>query len=255
MGPTMIPEMISVAILGGMLAVDRAAGWNLMLSQPLVGACLAGALVSPGPDWEIWALRVPIGIGVLLQLLLTDASLPAAQRQHDTATAGVVGSTVALLAMERLHHLLPVSVGGALWVLVGVLAGLLAAVAGGVLMGFHRDRNRVDVARAERVAAVGNATGFEFLYWGSVLRIFCIGAFWSWGASLLGLAASLAVLPQLGEVLTGRRVGLFLAVLLGAGLAAAYHAHVAGRRGAIRWVGLGAAATWILAIVVRTGAP
>ena len=251
----MIPEMVSVAILGGMVAVDRAAGWNLMLSQPIVGACLAGALVSPGPEWEAWALRVPISIGVLLQLLLTDTSLPAAQRQHDTATAGVVGSTVALLAMERMHHQLPVSVGGALWVLVGVAAGLLAAVAGGVFMGFHRDMSRADIAKVERVAAAGNAAGFEFIYWGGVLRIFCIGAVWSWGASLLGLAATLALLPQLGEVLTGRRVGLFLAVLLGAGIAAAYHAHVAGRRNAIRWVGLGAAATWILAVVLGRGAP
>ena len=52
----LIPEMLRVAILGGVLAVDRAAGWSTMLSQPLVGACLAGALVNPGPEWELWAL-------------------------------------------------------------------------------------------------------------------------------------------------------------------------------------------------------
>ena len=38
----MITDFLRIAFLGGMLAVDRTAGWNLMLSQPLVAACLAG---------------------------------------------------------------------------------------------------------------------------------------------------------------------------------------------------------------------
>src|SRR6185295_15919233 len=97
MGPVTLLEMVRVALLGGALTLERTAGWSFMLSQPLVGSCLAGAFLSAGPEWELWALRVPIGVGAILQLILTDASLPAAQRQHDTATAGVVGTTVAML--------------------------------------------------------------------------------------------------------------------------------------------------------------
>jgi hypothetical protein len=248
--------MLRIAVLGGTLAADRSAGWNLMLSQPIVGACLAGALVNPGPEWELWSLRIPIGVGALLQLLLTDASLPAAQRRHDTATAGVVGSTVAILGMSRLHGTLPSPAGGALWVVVGVVAGLVAAIAGGwVLGGFHRARNRADTRRAEELAARGEAGAFERLYWGSLLRVFVFGALWSWGASILGVAACLAFLPKVAGHLSGRYVGLLFAGLLGCGLAAAWHAHVRGRRGAPRWVALGAAAAVVLAVVLRRGAP
>jgi len=247
----MIPEMLRIAVLGGTLSADKNAGWNLMLSQPIVGACLAGALLNPGPDWELWALRVPIGVGALLQLILTDASLPAAQRQHDTATAGVIGTAVALFGMVRLHGILPTAVGGALWVVVGVSAGLLAAVAGGWVMRFHRSRNRENVARAKRLAAAGEAGSFELLYWGGVLRAFLVGGFWTWGGTLLGLMASIVVLPHLSGYLSGRRVGFLLAALLGSGLGSACHAHVGGRRQAIGWVALGAAAALTLAIVLR----
>jgi hypothetical protein len=247
--------MLRVAVLGGTLAADRAAGWNFMLSQPIVGACLAGALVNPGPEWELWALRIPIGVGALLQLLLTDASLPAAQRRHDTASAGVVGSTVAILAMSRLHGTLPAAAGGALWVVVGVAAGLLAAIAGGWVMDFHRARSRADTRRAESLAAQGRAGAYERLYWGGLLRVFVLGALWSWGASVAGLAACLAILPRIAGLVAGPRAGILFAALLGCGLAAAWHAHVRGRRGAPRWAALGAAAALVLTVVLRRGAP
>jgi hypothetical protein len=251
----MLPEMVRVAILGGALTLDRTAGWSLMLSQPIVGACLAGILLSPGPEWELWALRVPIGVGALLQMLLTDASLPAAQRQHDTATAGVVGTAVAVLGMARLHEAATVALGGALWVLIGVAAGLISAVGGGWVLRFHRARSRADLARAEHLAAGGQARAFEFLYWGGVLRIFTVGALWAWAASLLGLAALLVILPRLGDMLTARRIGFVLAALIGAALAAAYRAHVAGRKQAFRWVALGATVAVVLCVVFRRAAP
>jgi mannose/fructose/N-acetylgalactosamine-specific phosphotransferase system component IIC len=247
--------MVRVAILGGALTLDRTAGWSFMLSQPLVGACLAGILLSPGPEWELWALRVPIGVGAILQLLLTDASLPAAQRRHDTATAGVVGTTVAILGMARLHEAATVALGGALWVLIGVVVGLVSAFAGGWVTRFHRARSRTDLVRAEYLAASGEARAFEFLYWGGILRAFVMGALWAWAATLLGLATLLVILPRIGEALTARRIGFVFAALIGAGLAAAYHAHVAGRRQAFRWVALGATAAVVLSVVFRRGAP
>ena len=252
---TLLPEMIRVAVLGGALALDRAAGWNFMLSQPLVGACMAGALVNPGPEWELWALRVPIGVGALLQLLLTDASLPAAQRKHDTATAGVIGSTVALLGMVRLHGVIPTALGGALWVLVGVAAGLLAAVAGGSVMGYHRARSRDDVARADLLAERGAAGSFELLYWKGIGRAFAVGALWAWAGSLTGLSLAIALLPRAAAYLTGRRIGFLFATMLGAALAAGYHAHVRGRPRAGGWMALGAAVALVVLSVARRAAP
>ena len=251
----MLPEMVRVAILGGALTLERTAGWSFMLSQPIVGACFAGILLSPGPEWELWALRVPIGVGAILQLLLTDASLPAAQRQHDTATAGVVGTTVAILGMARLHEAATVALGGALWVLIGVAVGLVSAFAGGWVTRFHRSRSRSDLVRAEHLAAAGEARAFEFLYWGGIFRAFAVGALWAWAATLLALAALLVILPRISEALTARRIGFVFAALIGAGLAAGYHAHVAGRKQVFRWVALGAAAAVVLSVVFRRGAP
>jgi len=219
-----------------------------MLSQPLIGACLAGALVNPGPEWELWALRIPIAVGALLQLLLTDPALPAAQRPRDTATAGIVGSTVALLGLPRLHPALAVSAGGILWVVIGVTAGLLSAIVGGWFGRLHRIGPGM-VARADSLAGAGAFGAFERLYWGGLVRAFLVGAAWTWGGTILFLWMALAFLPRLSGALTARRAGILFATLLGAGIAAAYHAHVRGRRHAIRWAALGA----LVAVFVMRG--
>ncbi|HEU4723748.1 MAG TPA: hypothetical protein VFU59_00480 [Candidatus Eisenbacteria bacterium] len=238
----MIADFLRIAFLGGMLAVDRGAGWNLMISQPLVGACIAGLLVHPDPDWERWALRIPIAVGALLQLLLTNAALPAAQKSHDTATAGVVGSTVAVLGMAHLHSAMPSSAAGLLWVLLGVLAGLLAAVIGGWVQGLNRAAAVTDARRAVALAADGDAAGYDGLYIWSLIRMFTLGALWSWCGSLAFLAVALAVLPRFAELITVRRIGFVFAVLLGGALAAAYETHVRGVKGGLRWTAAGAAA-------------
>jgi len=114
--------MIRVAILGGALTLDRAAGWNLMLSQPLVGACFAGILLSPVPSGSSGhsASRSE-------SARCSSSSSPMRrsrrQRQHDTATAGVVGTTVAILGMARLHEAATVALGGALWVVIASPSG------------------------------------------------------------------------------------------------------------------------------------
>src|SRR5512143_167634 len=179
-GGRVVGELIRVSVVGGIVAVDRVAGWSLMLSQPLVAACLAGALLNPGPEWELWALRIPIAVGAILQLLLTDTALPAAQSPRDTATAGVVGSAVALLGLPRLHPELAISAGGILWVVIGVAAGLVSAVLGGWFARLHQT-GRATVARADHLAARGDFAGFDHLYWSGLLRTFLVGAAWAWG--------------------------------------------------------------------------
>ena len=250
----MLPDLLRIAILGGILAVDRVAGWSSMLSQPLVGACLAGALIRPGPEWELWALRVPIAVGAILQLLLTNSSLPAAQRPHDTAGAGVIGSSVALLGLARLHPVLPISAAGLLWVVVGVAAGLLAAVAGGWFAGLSRGAVASAAFRADALADQGAIGSFERLYWGGLVRLFLGGALWAWGGTLFLLGLALWFLPYLSEAFTARRAGIVFAALLGAGLAAAFHANVRGRTRGVRWALLGIVVTFLLLRAFHAGA-
>jgi len=248
-----IIDFLRIAFLGGMLSVDRGAGWNLLLSQPLVGASLAGALVRPEPELELWALRIPIAVGALLQLLLTNAALPAAQRPHDTATAGVVGSSVAILGMSHLHAAIPSSAGGLLWVVVGVASGLVAAVAGGWVQGLHRLASAADTRRAAQLAAAGDTGGFERLYLLSLVRLFGLGALWTWCGTLVLLAGALALLPRFSEFVTTRRIGFLFAVLLGVALASAAETHLRGVRRGGRWALAGAAAAVSLLLALTRG--
>ncbi len=251
----MLSELARVAILGGILATDRAAGWNLMLGQPLVGACLAGALLNPGSQWELWALRIPLGVGVLLQLLLTDPSLPAAQRPRDAATAGVIGASVAILCLERLHPYLPVTTGGILWVLIGTVAGLLAAIAGGWMEAPIRLRNEISARRGEELLLEGKADAFEALYWRGVGRLFLRGATWSAAATVAGVAAAAVLLPGLARIVTGPRSGLIFAVLLGVAYGAGFMTHVRSSRNGLRWAAVGALAALVVLLRMHGGRP
>lgn len=250
----MVGELIRVSVIGGILAVDRAAGWNLMLSQPLVGACITGAMVNPGPEWELWALRIPLAVGAILQLLLTDPALPAAQAPRDTATAGVVGSAVSLLALPRLHPALAVSAGGILWVVIGVAAGLLSAMLGGWFARLHR-AGAATVSRADALAQAGALTAFDRFYWAGLGRTFLVGAAWSWGGTILLLWAALSWLPRFSGELTARRAGVVFAVLLAAAVVAGFQAHVRGRRHGWRWAALGALIVAFLLNGLKAAAP
>lgn len=243
----MLVKLLCVSLVGGVLAVDRAAGWSFMLSQPLVGACIAGAFVNPGSEWEIWALRIPIAVGAILQLLLTDPALPAAQPARDTATAGVVGSAVALLGLPRLHPVLAISGGGILWVVIGVSAGLVSAILGSWFARLHRP-GASTVARADALAESGAILSFERFYWGGVVRTFLVGAAWAWGGTILLLWFALTYLPRISAALTARRAGVVFATLLGAAAAAGFHTHVRGRPHGWRWAALGAL---VLVFVIR----
>jgi len=222
-----------------------------MLGQPLVGACLAGALLNPGPQWELWALRIPLGVGVLLQLLLTDPSLPAAQKPRDVATAGVIGASVALVCMERLTPVVSVSTGGMLWVLVGTIAGLIASVVGGWMEAPLRARNQASAARADELAREGRLRAFEALYWGGVFRVFLRGATWSAAGTVAGIAAASLLLPKLAGTITGPRTGLCFAVLLGVAYASGFQTHVRTPRHGLRWAALGALA--VILALLRAG--
>jgi hypothetical protein len=251
----MLSELLRVALLGGLLATDRSAGWNLMLGQPLVGACLAGALLYPGTEWELWAFRIPLGVGVLLQLLLTDPSLPAAQRPRDAATAGVIGAAVAILCLERLHPHFSLMTGGIVWVLVGTLAGLLASVAGGWLEAGMRSGSQEAARRGEALALEGKIAAFEALYWRGVGRLFLRGASWSVAATVAGVAVAALLLPSAARFLTGPRSGLLFAAVLGVALGCGYHTHVRTPKHGFRWAVLGALLAAVTLLRSRGGAP
>src|SRR5262249_48160604 len=110
-------SLLLTGLLGGWLAADATAFFQLLLSQPLVGGALAGA---------VWGDATSgMQVGALLQLFAL-AGLPLGGRTpEDYASAGVVGPSVALYLR---HELATASFAAPL--VCGTAAGLVAALVG-----------------------------------------------------------------------------------------------------------------------------
>ena len=145
--------VLATVLLGGLAALDATPVAQTMLSQPLVTATLLGLV------WGDW--RVALEVGVVLQLLAASTMPIGSRTPEDYATGGVVGAGVALATAAQ-HPFLIVQESAAL---VGVLAGLAAALLGAPLMKWQRRRNEglarwceAEVRRGDE-GAVGRAQG------------------------------------------------------------------------------------------------
>ena len=219
--------LLALAVVAGLLSLDETAAFQLMLSQPLVAAFVAGFIVRD--------VQMGLVIGAALQLVWIGVLPVGAAPFPDAALAGVVGVGVAWV-------LSPGVVGG--W---GIAAGVLAAMAAGALgqraIALVRRRNIVhaDKARAAadrasaggvyRAVALGLATRFAA---GTVLAAVFLGA-------ALLLRAWVWPPPAAGAFQTG----LWAAPLAAAGVAAA-------ARSKVEWVLAGAGFT-LGAVVTSVG--
>jgi mannose/fructose/N-acetylgalactosamine-specific phosphotransferase system component IIC len=109
-------ELLPLAMLGGLLGLDVVCFPQMMISRPLVGATLAGALVGDA--------TMGIFVGVILELIAL-ATLPfGASRYPEWGSAGVVGGAIA----AGVHT----DQAGALT--IGALAALATAWVGGITL-------------------------------------------------------------------------------------------------------------------------
>jgi len=139
-------------------------------------------------------------------------------------------------------------------VLVGTIAGLLAAVVGGWMEATMRYSHQIAARRGEELAREGKVPAFEALYWRGVGRLFLRGATWSTAATVAGVAGAAILLPHMAR-LTGPRSGLVFASILGVALGAGYHAHVRTPKQGLRWAFLGAAVAVVVFLRVKATAP
>jgi len=171
------PALLLTGLLGGWLAADATAIAQLLVSQPLVGGALTGL---------VWGdLAGGVRVGALLQLFAL-AGLPLGGRTpHDHAAAGVVGAAVAAIVGQ--------SVPGPLLAtpaLLGVAAGLGAALAGQPVIHWVRVRNEGLVRWAEAEVAAGRPGALDAAQWLGVAHAAAVGAGYTLAA--LGLAATAA---------------------------------------------------------------
>ena len=109
---------VSLAILGGLLALDATSVGQFMISRPLVAGTLAG--------WWLGDPGLGLEIGWILELFYI-ARVPAGgSRVPETGSASVVAVAVAVAA------------GGLAGLALGLVAGLVTSELGGMSVGLHR---------------------------------------------------------------------------------------------------------------------
>ena len=120
---------LGTILLGGVAALDATPVGQTLLSQPLVTATILGL-------W--WGdLPTALEVGIVLQILAVSTQPVGARTPEDYATGGVVGAALALALVTRQPFLLIREASA----LVGVLAGLVVAMAGAALTRWLRRRN------------------------------------------------------------------------------------------------------------------
>ena len=125
----MKPQLLLTVLLGGVAALDATPVAQTFLSQPLVTGTLLGAL------WGDW--RTALQVAIVLQILAASTVPVGARTPEDYAVGGVVGVGAAL-ALGSGHAF---SLTRDACSMLGVLAGLVAALLGAGLLKWQRRLN------------------------------------------------------------------------------------------------------------------
>ena len=185
---------MSLAFLGGLLALDATSVGQFMVSRPLVASTLTG--------WWLGDPALGLEIGAILELFHL-AGVPAGgSRVPETGPASVVAVAVAL------------SAGGLAGLAFGVVAGLAVSELGGMTVGFQRHLvgrlfSRIDAGSvtAPKITAAHLLSVFLDFVRGAVVTVAAVVV----GGWLSGVLASRWPLPYettIALVLVGASVHL-----------------------------------------------
>ena len=115
-----MPDVVLIALIAGLLAIDDRAGWQSLLGEPVFSSLMIGALHGTvGPA---------LTCGVVLQLAWLSIGAARGTRRPNTVVGGVVGAGATSLVLAQTGDPRETLV-----VASGVLMGLLAAEVGAVI--------------------------------------------------------------------------------------------------------------------------
>ena len=168
----MLVDLFIVSLIGGVVAVDTTAAWQLMICRPIVSGPLVGFFLGDvqsglhvGALMELlWAGRIPIGASVL----------------PDSNVAAVVAVATAI----ELQRVLGISYSA---ISLSILYSVPVAFVGSRLIVWMRKRNAVLVKRALSCAEEGDARNVVIQNWLGIANSFGRGVFYTMAAYFLGM--------------------------------------------------------------------
>lgn len=230
--------LLGTVLLGGVAALDATPVAQTLLSQPLATATILGFL------WGDW--RVAIEVGVVLQILAASTLPFGARTPEDYATGGVVGAGLALALSA--HQ--PFEMYRESCAVVGVIAGMLAAVGGVPLLKWQRRSNEGLARWCEAELLAGREGALGAAHGAGVALSFAVGV--AYVAVLLGLGLwSLSRVVADESLHLARAWALAQPLWLGLGLAQLLNAFVQRRLARAALFGIALIGAW-LALMVGT---
>lgn len=115
-----MPDVLLIALIAGLLAIDDRAGWQSLLGEPVFSSLIIGVLLG--------SLRPALEVGVVLQLAWLSIGAARGTRRPNTVVGGVVGAGATSLALSQ-----PTDPRASIVVAAGVLTGLVAAELGAII--------------------------------------------------------------------------------------------------------------------------
>jgi mannose/fructose/N-acetylgalactosamine-specific phosphotransferase system component IIC len=234
-------EVGALALLGGLLALDRVAVGQFGVSQPVVTGPLVG--------WVLGDAGTGLFVGGLLQFLYAGALPIGASVPPDETTAALVGTAGAVVGARVAAG----AVSEMATLPVGLLTGLAAGEAGRALDTWVRRANVWFAHRADGAAARGDDRSVERLALGGLVVWGVVGALAA--AALAPAAALLAamIVPALSAP-RGAVLGVLLLAVAVVAFGSALAAMRVPRRAALFAVAL-AVGTLVVAVAEHVGRP
>ncbi len=233
----MTRQLLLTLLLGGVAALDATAVAQTFLSQPLVSGTLLGVL------WGDW--RTALQVAIVLQIIAASTMPVGSRTPEDFATGGVIGVGTALALGEGGDAF---RIAGDARALLGVMVGLLAAVAGAPLLRWQRRLNEGLGRWCEERLRAGDERALAAAHRAAVGLAFAVGVAYC----AAGLAAAVLGLRHLAmneSLWLARAWQLAQPLWLGLGLAQLLHAFVQRRLTRIALFGGALIAAWLVLVV------
>lgn len=200
----MSQELLLISLLGGAVASDTTATFQVLISHPLVGCTVAGLVLQD--------VRLGLMVGILLELLWL-AEVPVGGVRTNEGNVGALVTAAVLILMSRSVQRPEVVL------FVSLLWGVAVAWVGGWLVRGCRRVNTLLLHRADTFAARGDTRGVSLCHWQAIALSFAAGVL----LTAFGVLVGTRLLTRLVWVVPASVDGVFVltpAVTLGAGLGA-----------------------------------